>query len=258
MQTSDMGRGACLRWLSRLLALYLAASAASALAQGGPPMLTDDPGTPGDGHWEINLGAVGEHAPGRWSIAAPDADINYGWGDHVQLKLDIPWVMSREDGHWKSGVGVGNAGVKWRFVDQEQAGFSVSTYPQYSSAVRGSSTRRGISDEGHQILVPIEIASEVKGVAVAAEIGRDFGWGGAKSQWIAGVVAAHACGADRECLAELHTTQAPGQRIATLNFGLRWRLSDSLSMLSAVGHDFGSQSAERRSALVYLGAQITR
>jgi hypothetical protein len=24
-------------------------------AQGGPPMITDDPGTPGNGQWEINV-----------------------------------------------------------------------------------------------------------------------------------------------------------------------------------------------------------
>jgi len=27
-------------------------------AQGGPPMLTDDPGTPGSGAWEINFAYV--------------------------------------------------------------------------------------------------------------------------------------------------------------------------------------------------------
>jgi hypothetical protein len=251
-------RGVCGRWRSRLLALFCLAVSASALAQGGPPMLTDDPGTPGDGHWEINLGAIAAHPPGRWSIAAPDADINYGWGDHVQLKVDVPWVSSREDGRWKSGVGVANAGLKWRFVDKEQAGVSISTYPQFSRAVLGSSTRRGISDAGHQFLVPVEIAAEVNGTEVAAEVGRNFGSGGANSQWIAGVVAAHACGPDRECMAEIHTTQAPGARIATLNFGLHWQLSDSLSLLSAVGRDFGSRSADRRSALVYLGVQVTR
>ena len=30
------------------------------LAQGGPPLITDDPGTPGDGHWEINIAEQSE------------------------------------------------------------------------------------------------------------------------------------------------------------------------------------------------------
>ncbi len=28
-------------------------------AHAGPPMVTDDPDTPGDGHWEINMAAAG-------------------------------------------------------------------------------------------------------------------------------------------------------------------------------------------------------
>lgn len=30
----------------------------TALAQAGPPFLTNDPGTPGSAHWEINLGSM--------------------------------------------------------------------------------------------------------------------------------------------------------------------------------------------------------
>ncbi len=70
---------------------YLAAIflfGATALAQGGPPLMTDDPGTPGDSHWEIN-------AAGEWSsnqevsiLLLPIFDINYGWGDRIQLNLN--------------------------------------------------------------------------------------------------------------------------------------------------------------------------
>ena len=40
---------------SPFLALLLLAPL-SLFAQGGPPLLTDDPGTPGRNNWEINLG----------------------------------------------------------------------------------------------------------------------------------------------------------------------------------------------------------
>src|SRR6516164_8593101 len=113
---------------------------ANTWAQGGPPMVTDDPGTPGDGHWEINLGAIGTRTPGHWEIAAPDADINYGWGEHIQLKVDVPWLTTRDDGqHWKSDFGDVALGVKWRFLDQDEAGVSVSTYPQYTRHLLESS-----------------------------------------------------------------------------------------------------------------------
>ena len=50
-------------------------------------MITDDPGTPGNGHWENNFAIAFEHRPNEWSIDAPAVDLNYGWGDHIQLTL---------------------------------------------------------------------------------------------------------------------------------------------------------------------------
>ena len=43
------------------LAILMVAVGA-ARAQGGPPLVTDDPDTPGDGHWEINLAAIANDA----------------------------------------------------------------------------------------------------------------------------------------------------------------------------------------------------
>ena len=48
-----------------------------AFAQAGPPLITNDTGSPGDGHWEINLAATGDRTGGTWNVIAPDDDINY-------------------------------------------------------------------------------------------------------------------------------------------------------------------------------------
>ena len=246
------------RFTKTLASCAIAAAMLPALAQGGPPMVTDDPETPGDGHWEINIGAIATRTPGRWEVAAPDADINYGWGDRIQLKLDIPWVTARDDGQrWKSGVGEAEVGVKWRFVDQEQAGFSLSTYPQYGRSLLKSSIRRGLAADGHRFFLPLEFATELPGFGVAAEIGREFVQRGPNA-WAAGVVAAHACGSEIECMAEIHTTQAPGEHQTLLNLGLHWKLDDALTVLAAIGRDVGVRSDEHRQALVYLGLQIKR
>jgi len=60
-------------------------------AQAGPPLITNDPDTPGAGAWEINVAATGAHTGGVWDIDAPDLDINRGVGDRVQLSLHLPW-----------------------------------------------------------------------------------------------------------------------------------------------------------------------
>ena len=42
--------------------------AAPAWALGGPPMVTDDPETPGDGNWEINIAAIRNHMHGETEV----------------------------------------------------------------------------------------------------------------------------------------------------------------------------------------------
>lgn len=255
--TNEVATGlrSTVRWLALIVATAIAGPA---LAQGGPPMVTDDPETPGDGHWEINLGAIATRTRGRLELAAPDADINYGWGDHVQLKLDVPWVTVHEDGQGrKSGLGTTDFGVKWRFIDKEHAGFSVSTYPQYSRSLLNSSTRRGITGGGHDFFLPLEVATDVGDFGIATEVGRNFVSGGGANQWVAGIVAGHGCGAGAECIVEVRRAQAPGTHLTLLNLGMHWKINDSYTLLGAVGHEFGTASDERRQVLVYLGLQIT-
>ncbi len=73
-----------------LLPLVITTGATLAHAQGGPPFITDDPGTPGNRHWEINIGWIADHNPGLAYYQIPDIDMNYGWGDRIQLKYELP------------------------------------------------------------------------------------------------------------------------------------------------------------------------
>ena len=241
-----------------IVASLLLSTAPPARAQGGPPMVTDDPGTPGDGHWEINFGAITAHTRGRTEIAAPDIDLNYGWGDHIQLKVDAPWVSAHDSGQgWKAGTGDTEFGVKWRFIDEEQGGFSLSTYPQYTRSLSNSSIRRGLASAGHEFFLPLELAGDVGEFSFTTEAGRNLVQGG-PNQWVAGLVVAHGCGEGVECMAELHTVQSPGEHQTLFNVGLHWKLEESLTLLAAVGRDFGTRTDEQRQSLVYLGLQFTR
>jgi len=68
-----------MRRLLRILSLSaLFTLAALARAQGGPPFIGDDPGTPGNHHWEINFGWIANHNPGQSYYEIPDVDLNYG------------------------------------------------------------------------------------------------------------------------------------------------------------------------------------
>jgi hypothetical protein len=102
------------------LALALTAVAGPVLAQGGPPLITDDPDTPGPHHWEINLSFFREQAPHEHLCETPRLDLNYGEGRRFQLRLETPHLLEREDGGGRrSGLGDTTAGVKWRFLGEE-------------------------------------------------------------------------------------------------------------------------------------------
>jgi len=78
------------RFLVGGLLFFLMVFAGRAQGQAGPPFRTDDPETPGNKHWEINFGWVGDRNPAAGAYQVPDFDINYGLGDRIQLKYELP------------------------------------------------------------------------------------------------------------------------------------------------------------------------
>jgi hypothetical protein len=94
-------------------------------------MITDDPGTPGNGHWENNIAVTFEHRPSETSFDSPLIDLNYGVGEHIQLTLQGGPVLLKRSGHGLiGGFGGTEAAVKWRFLDEEKSGFDVSMFPR--------------------------------------------------------------------------------------------------------------------------------
>ncbi|MDQ3817967.1 MAG: hypothetical protein M3362_09770, partial [Acidobacteriota bacterium] len=127
-----------------LTALLFFGHAQTALAQGGPPLLTDDPGTPGNKHWEINIATTIERNRDGMEQETPILDVNYGLGKRLQLKWEVPYLRVRDqDEPAKMGLGSTNVGVKWRFFEDEKKGVSVSTYPQLEFNTSSSSASRG-------------------------------------------------------------------------------------------------------------------
>jgi hypothetical protein len=144
-----------------------------ASAQGGPPLLTDDPDTPGPNHWEINVATTSENLAHEWIFATPLLDMNYGVGEHLQLKYQVQAnVLAPEHEGVRAGMGNSLAGVKWRFLDQTNASWlEVSTYPQLEFVYPGSSPRRGLADSGDNLLLPLEVEHQFKPLTVYAEGG---------------------------------------------------------------------------------------
>jgi hypothetical protein len=240
------------------VATLAAIAMSSAHAEGGPPLVTDDPGTPGDGNWEINIAVIGVHSHQRWDFAAPDFDINYGWGEFVQLKIDVARVSTGiSNGSHMSGLGATDFGLKWRFVDEEKFGFALSIYPQLSTSLSPSSARRGLAPDGRDFFLPVETSTAFGEFLFDAEVGRNFIQSGS-DEWLGGVIVGHQFGSAVECGLELHGTLVERQLATLVNLGAQWRVAEQVTLLGAVGRELQHDTDQRENFVFYLGFQLTR
>jgi hypothetical protein len=264
---------------SALLFFFLLTSATPLFAQAGPPFRTDDPETPGNRHWEINFGFVADHNPAMAYYQTPDFDINYGWGDRIQLKYELP-ISEYTNGDNSTAAGLGNSllGVKWRYYehrrtnsepdDDKAVNFSVSTYPQLSLDNPTGAVRRGIVQyRGPMFLLPMEANARIGWLRIDGEGGYWFGNRDAPDQWIRGMIAGHEFTERTELYAEIYDEQdanringVPKQRETTLGLGGRhgFNKDSTLNLLFMGGRSFQTVTRVngQPSWIAYLGLQV--
>jgi hypothetical protein len=241
-----------------LIAALAAATSRAALAQGGPPFITDDPGTPGNGHWEINLAATIEKRSDGRIFELPLADINYGLGNHTQLKLEIPWLVLKAPGAaTESGLGNALIGVKWRFFGERKRGFSMSMYPQIAFNSPTASVSHGLVPGGKQLLLPIEFARKIGPV----DFDGEFGYRLIEHQtdeifW--GVVFGRKITKRLELLGEIHGDAKRNFREPEVlfNLGGRFKLTNHYALLFSSGRSFRPGPGDQPSLVVYSGLRL--
>ena len=229
-----------------------------ALAQGGPPFIGDDPGTPGNGNWEINVAAYTERHPDERIYNAPILDMNYGVGPRIQLKYQVPYlVVGTDDGPTRSGLGKSLAGVKWRFYDSDENGLQISTYPQLEFNNPTSSVERGLVDSGVRFYLPIEVTKKVGAWVVNPEIGYWFA-DKTGAAWAAGVVAGRDVNKKLELDGELYATANTNgsNHWTTYDGGGRYKFDQHLVLLFMAGRSFSPQGNGQPQFFGYLGMQF--
>src|SRR2546430_17583068 len=130
--------------------MLVASVARIAFGQGGPPMITDDPGTPGNGKWENNLAIAFEHRRGETAYEVPAIDLNYGLGEHIQLTLQTAPVLLKRSGHGLiGGIGGTEAAAERRVLGHGNQGFGGAVLPgRPFHRARPSRPRRPAADGG--------------------------------------------------------------------------------------------------------------
>ena len=265
------------RLLSLTLLFLPIAVTAVARAQGGPPFITDDPGTPGNRHWEINFGWIADHNPGQSYYEIPDVDMNYGWGSRVQLKYELPLAAGTgADGGTGFGLGESLLGIKVRPYEHHTPGqpptdenmtFSLGFYPQASINNPTSSARRGIVEPGPQYYLPMEMTAKWGPIEFDGEVGRWIGNANMPNQWGRGLIAGHEFNDRFELYGELYDLQAinrigaqPKQREFTLDVGGRQTLDRAghLRLLFMGGRGIQAVTTQNGEAswIAYLGVQF--
>ncbi|MCJ7552336.1 MAG: hypothetical protein MUO34_00500 [Ignavibacteriaceae bacterium] len=207
----------------------------SIYAQSSPPLILNDPGTPGPGNWEINIMSSLEHSTvnDEWQVIL--FDINYGVGERTQLMVGLPYVVDWEDGVRNfTGFDGMELGIKYRFLDQSESfGSDISFYPKIYFPFEGK--------VGRKFILPLEWHKEWSDFGLTAEIGHVWVQG-ESNKWEVGV--GIAIFLDRvKLLGEWHTgvSEAPFDLAEPMvNVGLSWELSEKFSLYFSVGKSLRS------------------
>jgi hypothetical protein len=243
--------------ISNLL-LGLLVACAPACAQGGPPYYTNDPGTPGNLNWEINLGYMPFFYSDQSVSHIPDIDINFGIGDRIQLTYENAWLRIQDPmSATKFGAGQSNPGVKWRFYDAGDAGLSISIFPQFFFNNLDDSVRRGITPANESFLMPMEFSRKFGPVDLNYEAGYQFVHKGPDG-WIMGLVVGHDFTHKLEGDVEFYNagTFHPSENQLTIDVGARYKIHRPVILLFMAGRSLEPTRSNQSRFIGYFGLQF--
>jgi len=241
-----------------VIAVFLLCFPGAAHAQAGPPYLTNDPGTPGNANWEINLGLMPTVARGESSYQAPQIDLNFGLGDRIQLTYEIPYVLQADDGRPLQG-GWSNAypGIKWRFLDQGEDGWQMSIFPQVETGGSQHAQQQAIAAPGPRYLLPMEAARKFGPLDVDVEVGYYVPGHGPRER-ILGLVGGRSVTRRLELDAEIYDDHAygAGPHSTVLDLGGRYKLGRGFIALFMAGRSLNGYADGQPEFVGYFGVQI--
>lgn len=241
--------------IARLAALAcLLAPAASA----GPPFVTDDPEPVEAGSWEVNYALTGTLVQPGGEGSLPLVDANYGAMAGLQLHIQPQLAIVHADGRTHVGIGDTEIGVKYRLVEEDDAGWRplVSVYPLVELPT--GSTRRGLGEGTVRTFLPVWAQKTVGRWTVYGGGGYGINPGGGRNAWFAGGVALYQITEQLQLGGELflQTAEAPGSPDAPgFNLGGSYTFAENCRLLFSAGSGLADRS-ETNQASGYIALQI--
>lgn len=217
---------------------------------GSPPMISDDTDTPGPNNWEINIEVSGDVSGDLKSFKVPVLDINYGIGEKLQLKIEVPYEIRRTAGFDDVGNevtstlrGIANTtvGVKYRLYDNEESGLSAAFYPQIEFRTPGARLEAdgGTAAPGTIIAVPVLLTWEFAHVAFATNARIERSSENARADYFASIGVGTRLSDKLAILSEIAGRELGrgDDRRILLNVGLRRKISDREALVASAGGD---------------------
>ncbi|MBL8069400.1 MAG: hypothetical protein JNM28_13210 [Armatimonadetes bacterium] len=243
--------------LRSFFALLATAATGSCFAQGGPPMITDDPGTPPVGRFELNFAYTVTRHFGSLEVGLPLIDLAFGATPNLQLKVEAPWLLVNDGGSSARNLGPGNIGIKWRFQDETPGMPAISIFPQVEAPVSQRSVDDGLADPATGFLLPVEVQWHSGRLGFNADAGV-FARSGSSPDWFAGLATSRGVGPNDEAIAEVHVEGSTGERNLDCIAQLGWRhgLSEDSTLIVAVGRSLFTQRLPMTRFNGYFGIQL--
>ncbi len=227
-------------------------------AQAGPPFQTNDPGTPGDGNWEINLAVAPVFTRDTSSYQVPQIDMNFGLGERIQLTLEVPYVIQTGSGvPHASGWSNAFPGIKWRFLDQGEDGWQASIFPQLETRSSVTAERQQIVGPATRVLLPVQVTHKLGPLDLDMEVGVYTQKGGVQEH-IVGLVAGRSISERLDLALEVYNDHASGAppNQTTLDLGGRYKLSEAFIALFMAGRSVSGTANGQPEFFGYFGIQM--
>ncbi len=159
------------------------------VASANPPFETDDPGVFPVHTGEAYLFSAGGHSADGWGLdAAPGAEVNYSFLPNTFFHIVVPLAYSNPNqGGSEYGLGDTELGFKWQFLNQDEAGLDVATFPLVELPT--GSARRGLGSEKASYFVPLWLEKDWGPWTLYGGGGRWFmNDPGQRDSWFTGVL----------------------------------------------------------------------
>lgn len=229
-----------------------------AFAQGGPPLMTDDPGTVEKGHFEINSGITAEYNSSSSLLEFPFIDINFGVSNRQHLNFEVPLISKYTSGDEpKRGIGKVGIGTKYRFFNQDSVGIDVSMHPAFYFVISSIAVENGVIDGGTELFIPLALQKEFGINIYGLEIGRLIN---SKSEgtWTFGILYARDLNTKVNIAGELNgnVNSALHETNILLNIGTRISMTNNLILLFSGGRSLVLPNGEEPVYIGYLAMQF--